>query len=100
MNDREKGSRVGALLSLKGKTAKLFGFGVYDGRFDPETGEETLDVFGGNPRITLDDGRGYVWGFECWWGSEERIKEQIEGCTVELVTPHYNTATPLKTETA
>lgn len=30
-----------------------------------------------NPRIRLDDGQ-IVWGRECWWGPEEKIKAAIE----------------------
>lgn len=30
-----------------------------------------------NPKILLDDGR-TVWGFECWWGPEDKTKKRID----------------------
>lgn len=29
-----------------------------------------------NPKLLLDSGK-VVWGFECWWGSEEKIRDSI-----------------------
>lgn len=37
-----------------------------------------------NPCIQLDDGR-IVWGFQCWWGNEERVKEEIGGRRLVIV---------------
>lgn len=90
------GARVGALRNVEGDTVFAFGFGVYEGLFDPETGEKSEGIFG-NPRIKLDDGRGYVWGFECWWGPEDAIKGRYAQYKVEYVTPNFNDDAPLKT---
>ena len=30
-----------------------------------------------NPRLKLDNGE-VVWGCECWWGSEAKIKDMVE----------------------
>lgn len=95
------GARVGALLSLDAVTAKLLGYGVYDGDFEPPFGpmQSPLDEYQKvlaegkangsipqdyvwtNPRITLDDGR-VVWGCQCWWGPEDQIKKKVEGRTI------------------
>lgn len=78
----QPGERVGALLKADATTAHLLGYGVYDGLFPlPVPGLTHMD----NPRITLDDGR-VVWGIQCWWGPEERIKELIKARTVVNVT--------------
>lgn len=46
-----------------------------------------------NPRIKLDNG-GYCWGFECWWGPEDKTKEKYPEPQFEWVEvkPVYNTA--------
>lgn len=64
------GTRVGAILKSDDEGVHLLGYGVYDGDIEhPEFGFP-------NPRITLDDGR-IVWGCECWWGPEDKVKESI-----------------------
>lgn len=94
------GDRVGALRNRDGDKFYLFGFGVYEGKFDTETGEkkDPNNFWEGNPRIKLDDDRGYVWGFECWWGPEDAMRKAMDGHEVEVVDPKYRTATPLKPE--
>lgn len=78
----EPGTRVGAIrnigLNLK---AYFFGWGVYQGN-------EPCPRLGGhpNPKIQLDNGK-VVWGCECWWGPEERIKRELDGLTIEIVEP-------------
>lgn len=74
----EPGQRVGALRDADDDTVNLFGYGIYDGVF----------AIGGmpNPRITLDNGK-RVWGMQCWWGPEDRIKEYVNGRTVNIVEP-------------
>lgn len=49
------------------KTVRSLGKGTYDGDVE-------IAMVPGirNPRITLAGG-GQVWGYECWWGSEERM---------------------------
>lgn len=66
--------RVGAILEETAHTVKLIGFGTY-------VGDEPCPLIGGipNPKIVLDNDAGYVWGCECWWGSEEGCKQHIEG---------------------
>lgn len=101
---KEVGSRVGAIQSMTTTTVHLYGYGVYDGEHEPpfgpfempkeehekavktmkEAGQLPPDYVWKNPRISLDNG-GIVWGCQCWWGSEEAVKEQIEGKTVVMV---------------
>ena len=72
------GARVGAIRDATDSKVNMFGYGVYDGDIKhPDLGFP-------NPRITLDDGR-IVWGCECWWGPEEKIKKIIGDRTVEIV---------------
>ena len=100
---RKQGDRVGCIVSATGQPGKDFvvnflGYGVYEGDFVPPTGpfgsswEEydkiiqevdisyTTEKRPMNPRIRLDDGR-VVWGRDCWFGSEEKIKKTLEGAT-------------------
>lgn len=72
------GDRVGAILSANNKEVELLGFGTYLGEQVPSIEEnEVLHHHGvKNPKIQLDNGS-IVWGFECWWGPEEKIKESI-----------------------
>lgn len=64
------GDRIGAI--LEGQSAKLIGYGFYGG-------EKSCPVHEGDlmPRLILDRG-GYVWGSQCLWGSEERIKKETD----------------------
>lgn len=96
------GTRVGAILRATADTVELLGFGVYEGDFRPPwlpsfeelwadpkvskagmTESEARLVFYENsplfknPRIKLDD-RSVVWGCECWWGEEEKIKRSLK----------------------
>lgn len=74
------GSRVGAIRNSNESTVYLFGWGVYVGH---QLGAPSLGEFP-NPKIELDGG-GVVWGCECWWGSEQRMREAIEGREVVIV---------------
>lgn len=71
------GDRVGAVLSAQDDVCKFFGYGEYLGDDVPP------DYVGGfnfglpNPRIRLDSGKD-VYGCECWWGIEERVKELVK----------------------
>ncbi len=69
----EKGNRIGAILGAdpKTKVIKVLGYGTYDGEFRPE--DWPIE----NPRLTLDNGQ-VVWGYECWWGPEEIMKQKLE----------------------
>jgi len=76
---KQPGMRAGAILSADAATVQLLGYGTYDGDLEhPEMGIP-------NPHITLDDGS-VVWGCECWWGPEEKIKAIIGNRKVEIVT--------------
>lgn len=84
------GSRVGAVQSADEKEVRFYGYGVYEGDFVlPENcGGLNFGLNFGipNPRIKLDNGD-YVYGCECWWGSEEKVKEMIAGRNVIVVKP-------------
>lgn len=80
---RKIGERVGAVLCGDEKTVNFIGWGKYAGESVP------VEAVGGmadclkeseitNPKIELDNGE-VVYGCECWWGSEERVKEMIDG---------------------
>lgn len=82
---RQVGIRVGAVSHAEDGTLYLFGYGTYKGRKVPTEenspggfmGESIMDAGRKNPCIELDSGS-IVWGCECWWGSEEKIKEWEE----------------------
>lgn len=100
MDRRKKGDRVGSIHGTRTENGtdivEFFGYGVYLGDYSmPEADadiprpvgfmgnmlvqakeEDGIDVK--NPLIRLDDGS-YVWGCECWWGSEERVRSTLEG---------------------
>lgn len=76
-------TRVGAVSHTdeEGKIY-LFGYGVYEGDEVPpkgirfmgiELGEEGIE----NPKIKLDNDK-IVWGCECWWGSEDAVRQRAE----------------------
>lgn len=79
------GQRVGAICCSRddGQTVELYGYGNYVGDFVP------LEAVGGmaemlklnsvvNPKIVLDSGK-VVYGCECWWGDEDKMKEKLKG---------------------
>lgn len=84
------GDRVGAIRNADKTTVYMFGYGTYQGEEIPPKG--TIGAFGidmgeasmSNPKIVLDDGN-VVWGCQCWWGSEARVKEMIGGKDVQVV---------------
>lgn len=83
------GDRVGAVLSAGAGAVKLLGYGVYAGHFKPDVRvlgfdpEELPDGFT-NPKIQLDDGR-VVWGCQCWWGPEDKVRQMIGDRNVVVV---------------
>ena len=87
MSENAVGKRVGAIFSSNDDgSVNFFGYGVYEGDFIPEEGAgwmaEGLREHGTtNPRIRLDSGK-VVYGCECWWGPEIRIRKQLEGAVV------------------
>lgn len=82
------GARVGAIRNADLNAVQLYGYGVYDGEqiapFGPLgcTAEQYRRITGRpmplvkDHRITLDDGR-VVWGIECWWAPEDRVRSEI-----------------------
>ena len=82
----EIGARVGAVQSADNTTVKLYGYGVYEGEEIPpkEVNEFYAEVGITNPKMTMDNGN-VIWGCQCWWGPEKRIKEMIGDRKVEIV---------------
>ena len=70
--------RVGAILSSDDRSVKFFGYGEHLGNRLPPNFPMP------NPCIRLDTGQ-LVWGYECWWGPEDKIKAMIGEKTVEMV---------------
>lgn len=84
------GERVAAVSSASGNTVRLFGFGVYVGDHQLPQGTEGYgaDALSGagipNPTIKLDNGD-YIFGCQCWWGSEAGFNQRYAGYTIEVV---------------
>lgn len=75
------GDRCGAIQSANKEEVRLFGFGTFEGHKVPplEAGGMAAGLHHAgykNPCIKLDSGD-EVFGCECWWGPEEKIKETI-----------------------
>ena len=78
------GTRVGAILEADETTVKLLGYGTYAGNEVPPYG--FLHEAGiPNPKIILDNGS-VVWGYQCWWGDEEKTKQVIGTRNIVPVT--------------
>jgi len=58
-----------------------------------ELSRQVAESLARNPRIDLDNG-GHVWGFECWWGQEDRFEEIRQGRTVVEVDAQFNEKGP------
>jgi hypothetical protein len=105
----EIGGRAGAIRNATETTVYLFGYGTYVGNEEPPSGpfgstwdeydQMALEAWGQevfdqrkadgtlrptNPKIVLDDGR-VVWGQECWWGPEDRVRDSIKDREVVIV---------------
>jgi hypothetical protein len=79
----KKGDRVGAISHSKEGIVYFFGYGTYEGDEVPPPGIRFMGVeLSGlkqeNPKIQLDSGK-VVWGCECWWGPEEKVRKALEG---------------------
>lgn len=70
------GDRVGAISHADKDRVFLFGYGVYAGDEAGGPMDQLMEEPWANPKIQLDDGS-VVWGCECWWGPEARIREKI-----------------------
>lgn len=70
--------RVGAMASASQDTVDLFGFGVYAGEEVPPEDVRFMGepITKPNTKIVLDNGQ-VVWGCECWWADEAKIKSLI-----------------------
>jgi len=71
------GERVGAISHSDNENTYLLGFGIYEGRKVPSKEVGGFNSGTPNPCIKLDDGK-EVFGCECWWGPEEKMKEMIK----------------------
>lgn len=72
------GTRVGAFLSKTETSVVMLGYGVHEGDHVPPRGTPGIFLTGfPNPRIRLDDGR-TVWGCQCWWGPEEKVRAMVK----------------------
>jgi hypothetical protein len=66
--------KVIAIKSMKNGILKIYGEGLY-------IGDKVPDVYPfnefkiKNPCIKLESGK-YVWGFECWWGDKQKLREK------------------------
>ena len=81
------GNRVGAIASADKEVVRFYGYGIYAGEEVPpkEVSEFHSELELKNPKIKLDNGK-VVWGCQCWWGSEEKVKQMIGNRTVEIVS--------------
>ena len=77
------GDRVGAILSYgQDGVCSFLGYGVYEGETIPT--DASIRFFGislnqfnyPNPTILLDNGK-RVYGCECWWASEAKVKTML-----------------------
>lgn len=69
--------RIGAVLSADSEQVMFLGWGVYGGREEsPPENIATMMQGIPNPKLIMDDGN-VIWGCECWWAPEEKIKEMI-----------------------
>jgi hypothetical protein len=76
------GTRVGAILSFAKDEVEFLGYGEYVGDRVPDeavgpVAEALREYQQRNPCIKLDNGE-FVFGCECWWGTEEEIKTQLK----------------------
>ena len=72
-----KGQRVGAIFSAKDSVVQFLGYGEYVGDKIPPANIGGFNLGLPNPKIRLDNGE-IVWGCECWWGPEEKIRKSLE----------------------
>lgn len=81
---RKIGDRIGAVLSANKETVNLLGYGIYAGDEIPPNG--ILHIIGAkNPKLQLDNGK-MVWGYQCWWGSEDAVRKMIGNRKVIMTT--------------
>jgi hypothetical protein len=71
------GDRIGAVIRASEEGVLFLGYGVFEGYFMLPKNIRADGIRYVNPRLRLDN-RDIVWGCECWWGSEEKMKEAEE----------------------
>lgn len=86
-----EGTRVVAIQKATDDEVFIYGYGVYRGDSVPPKGRnEHADLYNTlelpNPCIELDEG-GMVFGFECWWGDEEKFKKWVGVRKITKVDP-------------
>lgn len=74
MAKREIGQRIGAILKATDDTVWMIGFGTYQGDHVPPEDVGGFNFGYPNPKLVMDDGT-VVWGCECWWKDEARIRD-------------------------
>lgn len=75
-------NRVGAIQKADETTVYMYGYGEYLGDAESPLGIP-------NPKIQLDNGD-IVWGYQCWWGPEEKVKNMIGGRKITMVDVKKN----------
>ena len=79
----EIGDRIGVILHAENDTIYIYGYGEYKGESVPSVQAKGIiasilrDSNIENPQILLDTGE-TIWGCECWWGPEEKVKVQLK----------------------
>ena len=84
------GERIGAILGSNNESVEFLGYGVYEGDEIPinavgQIAEIIKEVGNLNAKLKLDDGS-IVYGCECWWGAEEKVKTILKDRVVNLVS--------------
>ncbi len=83
--NRKVGDRIGAILdSDYPDVVRLIGYGTYQGEHVPPVEIGDYNLGRPQPKLVMDDGQ-IVWGCECTWGTEEKIKELIGASVIEKV---------------
>lgn len=81
------GTRVAVIRKCVGDTVFLYGYGTYEGDHLGSPLSKLLGDDYKSPKIVLDNGTVF-WGYQCWWGEEERVKKEIIGeRKVKIVPP-------------
>lgn len=84
------GTRVIAISSADETHVRLFGYGLYRGdEVPPDTvlfmGIQVGRLEHRNPAIVLENGKGIVWGCQCWFADASMDERIIAGRIVEEV---------------
>lgn len=74
---RQPPMRVGAILSATSNEIRFLGYGTYVGDKIPPEETAGFNLGRPNPKIELDNGD-VVWGCQCWWDAEEKMKTHLE----------------------